>query len=178
MTSRILALCMLSGCVSSTERTLREWEGVYKFTNATANEEGCDAEGPQLDLNHRFFELDTVEGFDDHLAELRPCTNTEDCDAPGFVTWYAPKVTASRMDGSFSETFYTVAGEQGGLCQAVYDIVEARRDGDVVRIAVESAIATDLVAASSEVCLDLLTSMAEDEDRCDSLQVFEGRRAD
>ena len=55
----------LGGCaLPEDQQLLNTWTGVYEVERVTNNEEGCEAEGPEVALEPAFFEMYALGGDD------------------------------------------------------------------------------------------------------------------
>lgn len=170
----LLSTSLLGACATEHERLLASWKGVYAIERSTENPTGCDEEGLETDLGFGWLELDAEPGTQADLVELRPCAGADDCDRIAFFGFLTTKVTDGRLVGANDEVFWTGMGS-GGLCQVLHERVVITRSGPDLSISIASGSATDVVAASEQVCLDLLEILAEDPDGCDAGRTIEAR---
>ena len=170
---------ILTGCLTEHQQLLKTWHGVYEVQRTTQNIESCDVEGETIANEVDWMEIVTEAGPEADLVDLRRCDSKTDCERIGFVTFVAPLATQKVLDGGIADVFFTSLGSEGGLCQVQYDAVTILRPNDKsrdLRVEIRSSTATDVIAATEEVCNELLQIMVEDPDGCDAYKVFEGRR--
>lgn len=175
----VVALLLLSGCLSEHEQLLRSWQAVYEVERVTQNTADCDSEGAQTPLEPAWMEIVTEAGVDADLVDLRPCSSTEECDRVGFFTFIATRASDTVLSGGIHQSYYTFGDNGQGLCSVQYDDVLVTRPSKGardLRVEIRTSTATDATVLNEQACDELLEIMLEDPNGCDALRTYEGRR--
>jgi hypothetical protein len=173
-----LALLLISACKSEDRRLLDGWVGIYKVQRATDNPDGCDVEGPDMEVAPNFFELDAEPGIESHLVELRECVSATECSASGFVTGITRVANATRLESTWSEKLFSLTGGDAPACivqHQVLDITRDRADSLDIHVELRLTAAEEIGLLSDESCVGFLEAVAKDDDACTNYLVFEAR---
>ena len=169
----IFVLPLLLACVSEDAQILQSWEGTYKTQRLSMAESSCD-EGPDIDIDPRFFEIDTAIGEGAHLVAIRECGSATDC--PG-LPWFEGVVIGPKdkhLEGDLGDFSFGGPDVNCSVQWVGLSLSRAGADADGVTIEIEIHTETDSVE-TQQACLDILDAVPFDED-CDSFYVLEGKR--
>ena len=176
-----IALCIGGCALPEDQQLLNTWTGVYEVERVTYNEEGCDAEGPEIALEPALFELYALGGDEVDLVQLRECSSKKQCNRESFASIEADVATAQRISGEWHEYIYLYATAGQGMCSVYTLQMEITRDGkssDTLRVELRNRVGQDMTAESETRCFELIDFVAQDEEACSAFKVMDGRRVD
>ncbi len=168
----MIILALLLGCANEDAEVLQSWEGIYKTQRLSLAEASCE-EGPDIETEPPFFEIETAVGKDAHLVAIRRCESQTVCEG---VSWFEGVVVApgeKKLEGDVGE--FAFGGPEGGCLVQWMGLTFTRDSAGSNQLAVEIEVHADDAAVNSEAeCLDILQAAPEDGD-CDQFYVLEGK---
>jgi len=168
-----LLMPLLIGCLNGDGQILESWEGTYKTQRLSLAEASCE-EGPDIELEPPFFEIDTAVGKGAHLVAIRRCQSAGDCEG---ISWFEAIVVgpkAKSMEGDVGD--FNHGGPEDSCSVQWVGLTFTRGNSEAKNVEIEIEIHVDDGSfLSEEQCINLLEDAPLDED-CDSFYVLEGKR--
>jgi len=163
----------LIGCSSGDGQILASWEGVYETRRMSHDQSICE-EGPDVDADPPFFEIDTAVGDEAHLVAIRACDNASQCLG---VSWFEGIVvdpSPTKLVGDLAD--YSFADIEGSCLVQWVGLKLTRMGESATRVEVEIEVHSDMTSTDDEqACVDFMAEKPSDGD-CDDFFVLEGKR--
>lgn len=131
------------------------FEGTYQVVHHTRNEEGCDAEGPEVTDGDRYFQLKAEDFFGATILGYHACTSPTDCaESMNLFRSFA------KFDGEWRTETSTASTSDDITCLLTHSVGPLTKTDTGVRIEIRTS-SGEITLEGKECDTDLVDSNSE-----------------